>query len=779
MVIDFNRGWMFSKEGCSPAEVNLPHDAMLTERRSFDCVNGLNSGYFPGGKYRYEKSFTLKEVELQKSIKLFFEGVYHNCAVLLNGEEIGRHKYGYTEFTVDLTDKARAGENTVTVDVDNSLEPNCRWYSGGGIYRPVSLIVNDRAHISSVRIETRSYSPAVIFVSVITTRDEKTAIEIYDADDCIVSGEPGLITIPNAKLWNTDNPHLYTCVVKTASDEQRINFGIRMLEWNAKSGLLINGKEILRRGGCIHHDNGILGACAFADAEYRKIRIMKEAGYNAVRSAHNPCSRAMLDACDKLGMLIIDEAFDGWYIPKTCHDYSRWFNEEHLDDLRAMVEKDINHPSVIIYSIGNEVSETASQKGVDTCKELADYVRSIDSTRPVTCGINVLLNIFNKAGIGIYKEKNHYTAEPLPLIKKKRKEKKSGSSFFNAVIQKLGPFMFIISKGKRGDNVTKGAAEWLDILGLNYAASRYEIDAAAYPQRLMVGTETMAAELPYNWERVVKYKSLIGDFVWAAFDYLGEAGIGDWTYYSYPGKQLLAGSGTIDITGIIGAEACFEQTVWGLRDKPYIGVRPLNHSGEVPFKSAWRFTDALDSWNWPGFEGRKAFIEVYSDAYAVRLLLNGKIIGEKRISKYKAVFRTRYAPGKLTAIALNKSGEPVAENSLQTGGGKTALRALADKPLLAANGQDLCYIMIEFTDGTGRLLPSIEQRVDINVAGTAALQGFGSGLCKTDEIFDKSYHNSYRGRALAVIRAGYQKENARVTVSSEGMESVTLDLEVR
>lgn len=389
MEIEFNRGWLFWKEGGMPHTVDIPHDAMLEEKRDSNCVNGKQSGFFPGGKYCYEKEFTLGEEALGKSVELFFEGVYQNCQVSVNGVTVGGHRYGYTEFRMDISGQIRQGTNRVTVLVDNSLEPNCRWYSGSGIYRPVHLYIRERLHPEKLEVRTKSWSPAIIEILA----DEGAEIAVYDGGERILAGGPGEYGIPKARLWSAEAPYLYTCTATLGGETIRTCFGIRKLEWSAGTGLLINGQRTLLRGGCIHHDNGVLGACGFADAEARRIRILKEAGYNAVRSAHNPMSRTMLDACDRLGMYVMDEAFDGWYLPKNYHDYSRWFAEDWQGDLEAMVEKDRNHPCVILYSIGNEVSETADEKGVEACGELAGYVRRLDPYRPVTCGINVLLNV--------------------------------------------------------------------------------------------------------------------------------------------------------------------------------------------------------------------------------------------------------------------------------------------------------------------------------------------------------------------------------------------------
>ena len=763
--------------GGAPVSVDLPHDAMIVEKRNGRCRNGVNSGYFPGGKYIYEKSFDLDAAEIGKSVVLHFEGVYQNCKVYVGDRLAGSHRYGYTAFDVDISDYVKAGNNTVRVEVDNSLEPNCRWYSGSGIYRPVHLIIREQNHISQIHLETVDIHPASIKVDVQTTQESKVLVEVYDNKRLAASGVPGILEIPDVKLWSAETPFLYTVRVKTDTDEQVIPFGIRKLEWSAARGLTVNGERVLLRGGCIHHDHGVLGACESYDAEYRRIRILKENGFNALRIAHNPASQITLDICDRLGMYVMNETFDGWYVPKTYHDYARWFEEDWKQDVTAMVESARNHPCVILYSHGNEVSETATERGAEVCRELTNFIHGLDDTRPVTAGVNVLLNVYANMGLGVYKDKGDYRPEPLPT-KGGYKEKKSGSAFFNALANKLGSLMFFMSKGSKGDKACLGAANALDVLGLNYASSRYDEDVRKYPDRLMVGSETMVADLPYNWERVKKYPQVLGDFVWSAWDYLGEACIGDWTYHSYKGLPLLAGQGMIDITGKPLASMYFMQIVWGLRKEPFIGVRPVNHAKEAPTTGAWQFTNAIDSWSWAGYEGTKATVEVYADAASVRLLLNGKEMGTKPVKKYKAIFRLPYQPGTLTAETLDEQGKVVSSHSLTTAGDETVLTGTPEKKVLRANGQDLCYLPIEFTDRVGNLKPYMEQRVEVTVAGAATLAGFGSALCKTDEVFDKPFHNSYRGRCLAVLRAGNVPGKASITVKSAGCEPVTIEVEV-
>lgn len=765
MVLNINKDWRFRRAGGDWENVTLPHDAMISEPRSADAPGGVNSGYFPGGKYEYEKRFSITDPD--KSCILHFEGVYQNCAVIVNGVLCGTHRYGYTAFDVDISNALAAGDNLVTVTVDNSLQPNCRWYSGSGIYRDVTLLIRDKNYIKTLKIETVSASPAVIKVT-----SDADIVEIYDGNSLIVSGKPGELTIPNAKKWSAEHPFLYRCRAKSLTDEKWVTFGIRELKWSAETGITVNGETVKLRGGCIHHDHGVLGACEYRESEERRIRILREQGFNAVRIAHNPASQITLEACDRLGMYVMDECFDGWYVPKTYHDYARSFCDDWKSDLAAMVESARNHPSVVMYSIGNEVSETATEKGAEVCGELADFVRSIDPTRPVTVGINVLLNVYAKMGLGVYKEKGEYRPEPQE-VKAGYREKKSGSAFFNAMANKLGRLMFLMSAGNKGENAVKDAAKHLDIVGYNYASSRYDADAKAHPERIAVGSETMAADLPYNWDKVKKYPQLVGDFVWSAWDYLGEACIGDWTYHSYPGLPLLAGQGMIDITGKPLAAMAFMQIVWGVRKEPFISVSPLNHACETPSKGAWQFTNGIDSWTWQGYEGEKATVEVYSAAPRVCLRLNGKTIGENKTKNCRAVFSLRYASGTLRAEALSEDGKILSAGELKTGGDETILSVKPEKT--TAKPGEIIYIPIEFTDNNGMLKPYIEENITLSVTG-AELIGFGSALCKTDEVFTKPRHRTYRGRALAVVRAG---ECGSVIIKAEsGAYSGEAEIEV-
>ena len=771
-----NKNWLFTDSAGRSFKTDLPYDAMIHETRISDCINGINSGFFPGGKYRYEKELSFTEEDLNKKIFLHFECVYQNCSISLNDRKIADHRYGYTFFDVDLTDVAVVGNNRLRVEVDNSLEPNCRWYSGSGIFRDVELHIVDKDYINRLQIETLSFDPPIIRIDAETVEKSKLNIEIYDGEQLVTSGTVGEFTIKDAKFWDEDHPFLYRIHVFSNKDDRWIRYGIRKLEWNPKKGLLINGRQTLLRGGCIHHDHGILGANEYYDSEYRRIRILKENGFNAIRMAHNPASQIQLDICDELGMYVMNELCDGWYMPKTYHDYSRIFQESWKEDMRAMVASSYNHCSVIMYSIGNEVSETYEDKGCRVCGEMKEYLNTLDKTRPVTAGINVLLNVYARIGMGVYKEKGEYRPEPLKKGKG-YKDQVTGSAFFNATAQKLGKLLFFMSGGRKGDNACKGAAEKLDVIGLNYASSRYDADVKKYPERMMVGSETMVADLPYNWERVKRYPQLIGDFVWSAWDYLGEACIGDWTYPSYKGLPLLAGQGMIDITGKPLASMYFMQIVWGLRKEPYIGVSPLNHWNEIPHTGSWQFTNTIDSWSWQGDEGKQTGVEVFAPGKSVSLYLNDQLIASRKLKDFKTYFKVNYQPGELKAIAFDENGNAISQSRLISASSENVISVITDKDMLSADSDELSYIEIEFTDQNGILKPYIEKPVKIQVDDHLKLLSFGSSLCKSDERFDDEEHTSYRGRCLAIVK-GIKTGKGTITVSCDGYETITKQIEV-
>ena len=554
--IDFNKDWicrcLTRDEEAYP--VTLPHDAMLSEPRTQESTGEGNVGWYIGGDYEYTKNFFVPEEYKDKKVLIEFEGIYHNGEVYINGKKAAYRPYGYTNFYVDTEGFFQYGkENEIKVIARNADQPNSRWYSGTGIYRSAYLYVGEEKHIpvNGVRIRTLSYDPARIEVVVKTSSPGEVSLEIeFEGNKVLaVKGEStkenGQIAayqaifqldVPNAKLWDTEHPNLYTCKAIFGEDEVTETFGIRELIWNPQVGMTINGERVILRGACFHHDNGVLGACTYPEAEERKMRILKENGYNAVRSAHYPCSKALLDACDRVGMLMMDEYVDVWYIHKTKYDYAGQLADWWKQDLKDMVDKDYNHPSVIMYSTGNEVAETAQKKGIALTGDMTNFLHSLDSTRPVTCGINIFFNFLSSIGLGVYSddkaEKSAGNAEKnaaqatgknekkvvksgektvnkatengkkgLGSTKPEKKKKPVGSEFYNTLACLVGDyFMKCGATLYPCDLRTKDAYANMDIAGYNYGIFRYKHDLKKYPNRLILGSETFCKDAYSFWE---------------------------------------------------------------------------------------------------------------------------------------------------------------------------------------------------------------------------------------------------------------------------------------
>lgn len=767
----FNDNWQFWKQNCADKQtIILPHDAMIHEERQPNGAGGSAHGFFPGGVYVYEKTFTAPAEWADKTVSIEFEGVYRNSTVTINGKNAGGRAYGYVPFTVCADGLLNyGGENTITVTVDNSQLPNSRWYSGSGIYRPVNLIVGNKAHIhwQGVQISTITYKPAKIRVDTKATGGE-IAVEILDGGKVVASGAGASmeLDIPDAKLWSDETPYLYTCHVTLADDGQvedevTERFGIRKVEWSPK-GLFVNGKETLLRGGCYHHDNGILGAATFDKSEERRVRILKEAGFNALRSAHNPTSRAMLEACDKYGMYLMDETWDMWYSHKSKYDYAADFMEGWQEDVRAMVERDFNHPSVILYSIGNEVSEPAQEKGVKLAKEMVAYIHSMDGNRAVTGGMNLMIISRSAKGNGVYKEDGGRDDSG-----KQNAMGGMSSTMFNMITSMVGPGMNKGANGKKADAVTSPVLDALDIAGYNYASGRYPLEGKAHPDRVIFGSETFPQDIYKNWQMVKKYPYLVGDFMWTAWDYLGEAGIGAWAYtpdgkaFDKPYPWLLADVGALDLLGNPNGELFLAQAAWGLLKKPAIAVQPVNHPGVKPAKSVWRGTNTLPSWSWQGCEGNKAIVEVYADAASVALLLNGKSLGKKKVKDCKAIFKTKYAPGTLTAVAYDAGGHELSRNELKSASGD--LRLSAEPEEAAVKAGDIVYIPVSLVGENS----VVERNADCKLTATVEngeLLAFGSANPRTEERYDSGSFTTYYGQAMAIVRAG-QKRTVTLSVT--------------
>lgn len=724
--INFNEKWEYRHLDRDEEwkSVTLPHDAAIFEKRSTDAEAGVNTGWFLGYDYEYRKYFKVPAEYENKTVIFEFEGVYHNAEVYINGELAVYRPYGYTNFYVTADKYLKYGaENEIRVIARNADQPNSRWYSGAGIYRPVNMFVGEKQRITlnGVKIRTLSLYPAVVEVMVNSTGVGEVAVTIEkDGEEVVTITEVQkggdavfAIEIPYAKFWSVDSPELYTCRVKFCNDEQIHSFGIRTLTCDHNNGFCINGERVIIRGACIHSDNGILGARSYPEAEERKVRIFKENGYNAIRSAHNPCAKSLLDACDRLGMLVVDEYVDMWYIHKNRHDYASYIEKWYAQDIKDMVEKDYNHPSVIMYSLGNEVAETGEKRGIELFKNMKAVCKEIDPDRPVTTGVNIFFNYLYALGFGQYSDKK---AEKNP-------NKKVGSEFFNNLAGLFGDkFMKTMAKLPGCDKKTRDCYAVMDIAGYNYGIMRYKHDIKKYPERIIFGSETFCSDAYDFWEFAKVNPKLVGDFVWSGMDYLGEVGVGSWEYKEYAPTfkhnvgWLTAGSGRVDLIGNPLGEALYTQVAFELTDKPQIAVVPVSHTGEKHSPSAWKFSNAIPSWSWNGLDGKKARVEVYSRADTVELYINGKRVGRKKFKKNcRFDFKVKYFGGEIVAVNLDKKGHELSRNSLRTAESQTRLSVIPEKQRVKCG--EVCFVRLKYTDDFGIVKPLERGIIEVAVDG--------------------------------------------------------------
>jgi beta-galactosidase len=776
----FNAGWTAGPvrtgfaallgEAPLPA-VTLPHDVVRDLPRSAES-GGPDTGFFPGGFFACQKVFDVPEEYRSKTVAVEFEGVYRDAMVYLNGDFVAQRPSGYAGFVVELDGFLRYGQQN-TLRVESRVHEDSRWYSGGGVYRPVHLLVADLVHIAhdGLRVTTPDIDADRAVVAVATrvrnlsreTRSPRLHTRVLDGTGTVVTSASVPVTVlpgrsevsrvrllvPSPALWSVDRPALYsveTTLVdgETTLDVERATFGIRSLQLDPTSGLRINGERVDLRGACVHHDSGVLGAATIDRAEERRVEILKAAGFNAIRSSHNTLSRATLEACDRLGMLVMDELSDVWTKAKSPFDYSVVFPEWWERDVEAMVAKDFNHPSVIMYSIGNEIFEVGSPIGSGWGRRLAEKVRSLDDTRYVTNAINPLLAVADQLGAMLGGDGSEETD-------------------VNSLISSMGELMGALAASEFVADAVEESAGVLDVVGLNYADSRYALDGDLFPHRVIVGTETFPGHIDELWRLVREHPHVVGDFTWTGWDYLGEVGIGrtdypDETYVptGFTGgfPWLTSWVGDIDITGVRRTQSYYRETVFGLRQEPYIAVHRPEHHGKATWRTPWAWTDSVSSWTWSVSEGSPVTVDVYSDAAEVELLLNGRSLGRVAVGQEKAfvaTFEMTYAPGELVAVAYDGEGE-TARTSLRSAAGPVQLAAEADREALRADDTDLAHVDLSLRDATGTLVTDQDRVVSVTVAGAGVLAGLGTGRPRTAEPFGGSQCTSFDGRALAVVR---------------------------
>jgi beta-galactosidase len=736
--------------------LDLPHDWSIEDIPGTNspidsnAIGGIDAGYLVGGTGWYRKTFVLPKDLADKKFLLQFDGVYMNADIWLNGEKVGNHPYGYTSFRYDITGFLLPGkENIIAVEVKNEGR-NSRWYSGSGIYRHVWLSVLEPVHIdpwhlfittpqmegnqAMVNIKTTVFNETSTNaeVTLVTHILDKAGVHlVMDKTTQSVPAGAGAefiqsIPLSSAELWSPENPALYTAVseVSTMSggteqitDRLETQFGVRTVAINAKEGFLLNGIPLELKGACMHHDNGPLGAAAYDRAEERRVELMKASGYNAIRTAHNPPSTAFLEACDRLGILVIDESFDMWREPKNPQDYHLYFDEWWKKDIESMVLRDRNHPSIVLWSIGNEIPERGRPEGAALARELVEYVKQLDPTRMVTSAVN-----------SVTLDKDPYFAA-------------------------------------------------LDVCGYNYAIDNYVKDHKRLPDRIIVAAESYPLEAFEYWMAVKDYPWVIGDFVWTGYDYLGEASIG-WLGYPHEGSFFPwthAYCGDIDICGFKRPPSYYRDVLWGdgnqisLFVRPPVPTFPLNQKKEL--WSKWEWQDVVARWNWEGYEGTLLTIEVYSSCPEVELFLNQKSLGRKsanRGNKWIATYQVPYEPGVLSVKGYNGAAE-VASSGLKTASEPVKIALSADRTSIKADGQDLSYITVELLDVTDTRNPLASNLINFEIEGPGKIVAVGSSNPMGTESFTQPVRKAYQGRCLVIVKSGTMPGDIRLKASSEGL----------
>jgi beta-galactosidase len=803
----FNTGWEFRPKVISFVEsfgrgtawesVRLPHDAMLTGLRTPEA--GPAAAYFPGGAWEYRTRFVPEDSQRGARIELDFEGVYRGAAVFVNGDLAGRRPYGYSNFSVRLDPLVRFGEEN-EIRVDAIASEDSRWYSGAGIYRNVWLAQGGPVHVAldGIGVSTPDVDDdgAVIEVTTEVENDglarvvAAVRVEVLDPTGEVVATATTPLGIDAAgqavarhrlivlrpQRWSVERPALHTCRVTVLVDGSVVDgdstsFGIRTLQLDAARGLRINGAPVKLRGACVHHDNGVLGAATIDRADERRVELLKAAGFNALRSAHQPMARAMLDACDRLGMLVMDEAFDVWTSPKSNDDYARSFDGWWRADVEAMVRKDRNHPSVILYSIGNEIPELGRPVGDALARALTEHVRRLDPTRFVTNAVNPLASIGTDLFAGLFDGSL-------------RLDDDAGVNTLLTGHWKILPAAL---RQSMVDERTGQAYGPIDVAGYNYCEGRYELDHELHPERVIVGSETFPLITAELWRLVLANPHVIGDFTWTGWDYLGEVGVGRFEYGDGPPGErpfmaeypwLTAWVGDLDITGHRRPISFYREIVFGLREEPYLAVRRPEHHGQVvTYSSPWAFSDAVPSWSWPAFEGRPVEVEVYAHADEIELLVNGSPAGRAEVNQHRAVLEVTYVPGTVEAVA-RRGGREVGRAVLRSAEDAVQLGVQVDRAEIRADDHDLAFVTIELTDATGNVHTTLDRPVLVAIDGAGVLQGLGSARPCTEETFRDATATTFDGRALAVVRPT-ARGPITVTVTAAGCAPASVEVVAR
>ncbi len=748
-------------------QLSLPHDWSIEGRTNPNAASLGGGGFFPTGTGWYRRTFVAPTSWIGKRILVEFEGVSGNAEIWLNGQSLATHPNTFTSFFVDLSSQLKFGcDNILALRVDNSQQPNTRYYTGSGLYRHIWLHVTGSVHITpwgvfatttdlttdnatvqiltivrnssdapaTLSLQTQLFAPNGQPVQILKETAPIPVVLVGGGEQCVTY----YVTLKTPQPWSPETPVLYRAITRVSVaarvvDEVSTSFGLRTIKVSAARGFELNGQPLKLRGGNVHSDHGPLGAASFNRAEEHKVQLLKSAGFNAVRTAHNPPAPAFLEACDRLGLLVVEEAFDCWEKGKVAHDYSKAFKEWWQRDIDGMVMRDRNHPSVIMWSTGNELYERGNANGVRIATELAKRIRELDASRPLTAGIN-----------GLGKDGDWTKLDPLFAT--------------------------------------------LDVAGYNYELPRHSDDHARQPSRVIMGAESYQTDAAQNWSTVLSQPYIIGDFVWSALDYLGEAGIGrvfpsdqivapHWIGTHYPWHG--AACGDIDLTGFRKPISYYREIIWSGRGaKLYATVLTPSPDGKPWNLSQWATPPAESHWTWPGMEGKELQVEVYSRYESVRLYLNGRLLGEKpttETNQYKASFNVSYAPGVLTAAGL-RDGKEVERFALQTTEESLHLNLSADRTTLQANNQELAYIVVEAVDKAGRTHPRADQSIFYSVSGPANIIAIGSADLTTTEPYNINQRRLYQGRTIIILRSNGETGKITLSASAPGLKKHSITL---
>lgn len=813
-----NDNWQFVKGDISVIDtlmgkletktIHLPHDAMIHEERTPHTKNGTQTGFWPGGVYTYIKKMDIPEEWREKTAIIEFEGIYDSAMVYVNGELAQTHLYGYSQFCVVLDKYLNYGqENEIRVIANNMAEQNSRWYSGSGIYRNVNLLLGGKVHIpvDGVKISTPSVSAESSVVEINTALENLTRQKIKVMVEVVLSYAGKVVgtdkihvtmfggakervyqklCLNKAKLWSTESPALYDCSVKIYEDGQCLDevqehFGIRKVDLDAEHGLRINGKQVKLRGTCIHHDNGIIGAATLEKAEERRCRQLKEAGFNSIRSAHHPMSRAMLNACDKIGMLVMDELSDVWTNHKNSNDFALNFLDCVEDEIERMVKKDYNHPCVIIYSSGNEIPEIGTARGAQINRFICNRFHTLDPARYTTNAINGILALGERFG---------FVIQDLESLKAKQSDHNDneGSNAMNGMMALMtGEAADVFASHPLMTESIEEACQAMDITGLNYLTGRHVLEKELHPNKTVVGTETFPADIVRLWDIVKKNDHVLGDFTWTGYDYLGEAGCG---IFYYNGMENFAGAypdrsayiGDLNLIGCRRPISYLRECVYGLREEPYIAVERVDKYGMEHSITPWMLKDNIASWTWQGYEGKPANVDVYSNADEVELFLNGKTQGRKPAGEangFTASYHMIYEPGELLAISYC-NGVETGRHFLQTANDEVQMKILCEDMTLRANGEDLAFVTVKLTDTNGIENLYAEKEITVHIEGAGYLQGFGNADPRAIGSYDSKTWRTYDGYVMAVVRAGTEKGKIKLRFETDDCRGEVLVIEV-